>query len=308
VPDLDEQLREYGWYLDELAQSSDLPRARVHQGRRVMAAALVAIVLGVGVVIGLTRLGSEHQVTTVRAGDSGTAASTPSTTTVPAPTIFGLAPTFEQQVAQLDAWYKDWPAEAPGGRPVLEAEVVFCVVPTSPVAPPAMQFASYFPLNQQLTEARLVDACLNPADRFPGGSPANTPKETPVDALPEHVLCSSQARGPVYNPALPAPSDPVTKPVVVLGTAACSSLGYQDFPSALLTELNTRRRVEIEIRAVPTPCPTEAQATAWVESVTTAEFGEPWTTGAYPSSSSADICFRPMTVDWDSRQVELGQF
>jgi hypothetical protein len=98
---------------------------------------------------------------------------------------------------------------------------------------------------------------------------------------------------------------------------------YQPFTPRLLDQINNRRRVEIEIRAVPRSCPTLYEAAAWVTKITAQELGGPWpvaeppraassTTPTIPppSSPSADAgrCVRPARVDWDTWLVSLERF
>jgi hypothetical protein len=74
--------------------------------------------------------------------------------------------------------------------------------------------------------------------------------------------------------------------------------------------LNVRRRVEIEIRAVPAACPSEQDAAAWAGMITHRELGRAWKISGQLDTSPRlpNGCFRPDKIDWDLQQVILGQF
>jgi hypothetical protein len=300
MPMLDEQLRAYGAFLDDYDGPEDdvapEPTALVApvppRPRRAFVA--IATLAAIIAVIAATGIGREATVE-LRTAGTGTSR-VPTGAAPPAESVadlLGENPTFAQQVARLEGWYRSAVAEAPGGRPILEAEAVFCAYP----AAPRMNFASTFPLTADLNEARLVEACL-----AGDGS-------TGVDAQTPHQLCATQARGPIYDPAA-VPSHPATKPIVVFGTTTCSGGGSDPAPPGFLDALNARRRVEIELRAVPRSCPTEAEATAWVGKVTTTRLGGPaWSMAPLATTPRRPgECFRPELVDWDLQRVALGQF
>jgi hypothetical protein len=251
-----------------------------------------------------------------------TRSTTAMTTTTAAPTatvsdgtdVTTLQPTFEQSIQRLETWYHNWPAEAPGGRPVLAAEWTYCdyrgnpdlaVIPgAEPNRRPDVEptFSSYSKLSEPLTATRLADGCIQRTDRFPGGTPANVPIETPDDQLPPYLLCATDQAGPNHTGAPPAQT--VVKPAIVFAGTDCAAAGYQDPPPDFLTELDRRRHVEIELRAVPKACPTSAEALAWVRHVTQQELGEAWATG----DGGPETCYRPAYTDWDNRQTGLMTF
>jgi hypothetical protein len=243
--------------------------------------------------------------------------SPPSTTAAGSLDVNAAQPTFEQQVAQLERWYHDWPAEAPGGRPDLAAEFVFCDYRNDPdvsgfaamgiPGSPGIQqmFASYSKLSEPLTEARIVDGCINRRDRFPGDTPANVPVETPADELPPYLLCTSDEPGPVYGQPGQA-ANVVLKPAVVFSGTDCAAAGFSDPPANFVADLDRRRHIEIEIRAVPKDCPTADDAQRWVEHITKQELGEAWTTGSSGTGQTGTgQCFRPHYIDWANHTVGL---
>lgn len=300
---LDEQLRAYGAFLDDydgphigVEPEPIALEAREPKRRRggLVAIATIAAMIAVVAATGVKRDSTSH-VRTAGTGTPGPAATGTAPSSTPTDSgadVLGEHPTFAQQVARLEGWYQSAVAEAPGGRPELEAEVVFCAYP----AGTRMRFASRFPLTDALTEARLVDECL-----ASDGS-------TGVTAQTSHVLCVTQARGPVYDPAVVA-AHPVAKPVVAFAPATCTG-GSEPATPGFLDALNARRRVEIELRAVPRSCPTEAEATAWVGKVTADRLGgHAWSMAPLATSPRLPSgCFRPELVDWDLQQVALGQF
>jgi hypothetical protein len=256
-------------------------------------------------------------VATTHTEPSVTTSTTPTTTPTAASSIATEQPTFGQQVERLETWYHNWPAEAPGGRPVLAAEYTYCdyrndpglsvanAMGLNPTSPGRVEagFSSYSKLSEPLTEARVVDGCYFRPDRFPGGSPANIPVETPADQLPAHLLCATNQRGPNYSPA-ESPSQPPLKPAVVFGGTDCASAGFQAAPPNFIAELDQRRRIEIELRAVPKACPTAEEATQWAQHVTQQELGAAWQ--VLPGGQSG--CFRPQYIDWDNHQLQLWSF
>jgi hypothetical protein len=225
-----------------------------------------------------------------------------------------LQPTFEQQIERLETWYHLWPAEAPGGRPLLAAEWTYCDYRGNPAAAviPGLEpnrrpdveptFSSYSKLSEPLTATRLADGCFQRTDRFPGGTPANVPIETPDDQLPPYLLCATDQPGPNYG--VDAPAQTALKPAIVFAGTDCASAGYQDPPPDFVADLDHRRHVEIELRAVPKACPTADEALRWVAHVTQQELGEAWQAGP----GGATTCFRPAYVDWDNHRTGLMQF
>jgi hypothetical protein len=310
--ELEQQLGEYGEYLDELDAEAGvetevvaLPAARRPNRMRLVAAAVTVLALIGGSIAVATRRESPHRVTTI-----GNAPKDSTPTTGPS-AITSADPTFDQQVAQLNRWYAHAVADAPGGRPILLAEYEVCDYRGAPTLGSNVQggFASYFPLVQPLTDARLADGCLH-RDDIPKGTSA------------PHRLCSADVRGPVYDTKARVVKL-VTKPVVMFGASDCAAAGYEPFTPGLLHTLNRRRKVEIEIRAVPRDCPTGYETGAWVTKITAKELGAPWavveapgaasgTTATVPPpsspSASAGNCVRPGRVDWDLRLVTLERF
>jgi hypothetical protein len=242
---------------------------------------------------------------------------TPTTTTDAGPLDVDAAqPSFDEQVEQLETWYHNWPAEAPGGRPVLSAEWTYCDYTNNPDAgsaphigipnAPAVQptFASYSKLSEPLTQARLADGCFYRADRFPGGTPANVPVETPDDQLPAYVFCATDQRGPSQVPGA-SRLEVVLKPAIVFGGTDCTAAGYQDPPSGFIATLDHRRHVEIELRAVPKACPTADDAARWAQHVAQQELGQTWQVGGAGSTAT---CARPAYIDWDNHTAGLMMF
>jgi hypothetical protein len=249
---------------------------------------------------------------------STTTSTTPTTTTTAvAADITSLQPTFEQQVNQLETWYHDWPAEAPGGRPDLAAEFTYCDYTNNPDAGAAPHigltnaaavqptFSSYFKLSEPLTEAHLADGCFYRADRFPDGDLHNPPVETPADQLPPYVFCATDQPGP-GNLVPGAPRlDALLKPAVVFAGTDCTSAGYEDPPPNFIADLDHRRHVEIEMRAVPKACPTADDASRWATHIAQQELGQTWQVAGAGSTAT---CFRPHYIDWENHQAKLIQF
>jgi hypothetical protein len=220
-----------------------------------------------------------------------------STTSVPAPeaAIVAENPTLAQQIARLESWYKNSPADAPGGRPMLAAEYVFCDSgPANPTVPARGTFASNFPLGQPLTEARIAEACArsdSPDARMRLGA--------------AFKLCSTTLRGPRYDLAATS-TVPVTRPILVFGAVSCATAGYPAAADGLLDSINAWRNIEISLRAVPRDCPTEQEATAWVHKVTKDQLGQEWTIGS-PAQSAipANGCYRPHLIDREAHLVHF---
>jgi hypothetical protein len=149
-----------------------------------------------------------------------------------------------KDVATVQAHAKDdFPVHTPGWRPEFDAEHVVCDYRNVDVSPSTIYtFASEFPLAEQLTEARLFDECRTKTDAVrPSG----------IDAAP--LLC-------VVTP----PHEKLPIPIVTFGFADCAKAGLTVPPPGFLGERNRLRNEEIAIRAVPSDCPTAAQAVAWV--------------------------------------------
>jgi hypothetical protein len=318
MPDLEQQLRDYGTFLDGL-DSDPVVSAEPdrHRSRLVAAAAVVALLVVSSIAIAARRDASDH-VTIRGSGSNGSTATQPTatqpsaapTTVFDSSAIASAHPTFQQQVEQLDAWAKTRMADDVDGRPILVSEYELCdyrgAFPSVGKAP-QLGFASYFPLGEPLTEARLADGCMH-RDDIPRGTPP-----------PAHRFCAARRRGPVYDPDAVV-ANPSTKPVVVFGNRDCATAGYEPFPSGLLAQLNEWRRVEIEIMAVPRSCPTQNEAAFWVGKITDQELGEHWSIIEPPAPESqtsgtlpplppvATNCVRPYRVDWDLHRVDLERF
>jgi hypothetical protein len=310
--DLEEQLREYGGYLDELVAAAAVetelvaaPAARRSNRARLVAATVIVVALVGGTVAVAARRDGAHHLTTVGSGDSKH--STP--TTGPA-AITRAHPTFAQQVAQLEAWYAHAGADAPGGRPILNSEYEVCDYRGSALGSDVQgSFASYFPLTEPFGAAALVEGCTE-RDGVPQGGSSTS------------HLCTSVRRGPVYDST--APHKAFAKPVVVFGSSDCATAGYGPFTPAFLDALDQRRHIEIEMWAVPRACPTQDEATQWVEKVSGQRLPSAWTVVGPPPMNakaptltvppgpsppaSAGSCVRPARIDWDLERVTLERF
>jgi hypothetical protein len=217
--------------------------------------------------------------------------------TVPVEVASAMAaeqPTLAQQIARLENAYRNAPADAPGGRPMLAAEYAFCQAwPTNSNDTVRGTFASNFPLGQPLTEARIAEACArsdSPDARMQLGA--------------AFTVCETTRRGPIYD--LGATSIiSVPRPILVFGAANCAEAGYA-VADRLLDSLNVMRNIEINLRAVPRDCPTEQEATAWVYKVTEDLLGQEWTIGPPAGSATpANGCYQPFFVDRETRQVNF---
>lgn len=292
---------------------------RVRKARWVTrwGASALVVITALGVVVAL-REPSGRRIETPPA-------TVPTPTTGPPPptpddAITQQQPSFADQVRQIETWYHDWPAEAPGGRPILAAEYTFCdyrarpdLMPFNHVTPGDQiagrvesRFSSYSRLGDPLTESRIVDGCLYRPDRYPGNHPRNIPVETPASELPPHVLCSTDQ--PQHKPSdRPPPIDVVLKPVVVFEGTTCTEAGFLDAPPDFVEDLDRQRRVEIELRGVPRTCPSGADAVAWVRHIIELRLGVVWDVGGpwdvATSGRPTSTCVRPHFVDWDRRQV-----
>jgi hypothetical protein len=295
MANLVEQLRAYGGYLDELSPPpSPIGSAKNHSRRRIAFAAIAAVlVTAIAAVVLVAEDDAPGRLTT----NAPSSTEAVSTTSVPAPepAIVAENPTLDQQIARLESWYKNAPGDAPGGRPMLAAEYVFCDSgTTNSTVPVRGTFASNFPLGQPLTEARIAEACAR-------SDSANTRTQLGT----AFKLCATTVRGPRYDPAVTS-IVPVTRPILAFGAISCATAGYPAAADGLLDSINALRNIEINLRAVPRDCPTEEEASAWVHKVTKTQLGQEWTIGS-PASSLTPLtgCYRPFFIDRETRQVHL---
>jgi hypothetical protein len=309
MTDLEQQLRDYGTLLDALDVDPVVvaEAERSHPSLLALVGAVTVVALLVG---GSVALAARHDSSGHVKVEGGGGKSTRSGVSE----IQNAHPTFAQDVARLEGLYAHAVADAPGGRPILQAEFEVCDYRSVPALGTGVRngFASYFPLAEALTEARLVDGCLH-RDDIPKGTTA--PRQ----------LCAADVRGPVYDPKATVVKL-ATKPVVLFGASGCGAAGYAPFTPALLAEINHRRKTEIEIRAVPRSCPTLHEAADWVVKITGQELGAPWpvvepraaasapsgptppTTPPSSASTTAGNCVRAAQIDWDTWLVTLERF
>jgi len=139
-------------------------------------------------------------------------------------------------------------------------------------------FASSAPLTVPLTAQMLVNAC----------AVANAGAGYTVSESMPATLCATG------NNATAAPSG---WPLVVFGDSNCASAGASPAPNDLLAQVNERRSVEAAIRAVPQTCPTDAQATDWVEQQGAALN---MTMTIVPLGGTGGSCYLPY-VEWQPR-------
>ena len=295
MANLVEQLRAYGGYLDDLSPPLSPIGDAGNRSRRQIAFAAIAAVLvaAVAIVVVVAEADAPIRLTT-NAPSSSEAVSTTSLTAAEA-AIVTETPTLDQQIARLEGWYKNSPADAPGGRPMLAAEYVFCdLATTNPTVPVRGTFASNFPLGQPLTEGRIAEACAR------SDSPEARGK---LDAT--FKLCTTTLRGPRYDPSVKS-TVPVTRPILVFGAVSCATAGYPAAADGLLDSTNALRNIEINLRAVPRDCATEQEATAWVHKVSKDQLGQEWTIGSPASSSTpSTACYRPFLIDRETQQVHF---
>jgi hypothetical protein len=225
----------------------------------------------------------------------------------------GPEPGPSEQYSRLEGWYGNSPADAPGGRPVLDAEVTFCdyrgVLPQ--VQRVDFLFASYSSLESRLTETDLLEGCRlgTPEVIDPDAKTISFPvsEHAAEVAASPYTICAARLRGPLWDPKLTLhPKTTVLKPVVLFGRDGCTSSGYQTPPAGFLDQLNARRDLEIKVRAVPRDCPSFADFAAWVRKVST-EAGEPmipWQADMVPGD--VKTCWRQLYVDWDMKTVAIG--
>jgi len=226
----------------------------------------------------------------------------------PISSFAGEDPSFEQSVVRLEDWYRNALADAPAGRPVLYAERMICDLQATPGGHAETQysFASYFPLSEPLTEARLAEGCLQ-TDWI---RQANLSAELMAAG---HVLCATHDLGD-YEPR----RSPLLRPVIVFGATTCQADGYEPAPSKLLNDWNTRRGIEIRMRAVPRDCPTPEDAVGWARKVAKEAVGTsfhievraPDTTnppaGVAAPPAGATWCYRDVRPNWDTGIVTIS--
>ena len=304
MANLVEQLRAYGGYLDELSPPpSPIGNARNRSPRRTIFVAIAAVIVTAvaAVIVVVAASDAPSRLTTnapVSSQDATTSSVMSTTIVIRAPgtesAIVADSPTLDQQIARLEGWYKNSPADSLGGRPLLAAEYVFCdAAQIDPTDPARGTFASNFPLGQPLTEARIAEACAK----------SDSPSARTLGAT--FKLCSTTMRGPVYDLAATSVV-PVTRPILVFGAANCAAAGYPAAAGGFLDKINALRNIEINLRAVPRDCPTEQEATAWVYKVTKDQLGQEWTIGSLASSPVPSTgCYRPHLIDWEAHQVHF---
>jgi hypothetical protein len=174
------------------------------------------------------------------------------------------------------------PVHRPDWRPELDAERVVCDYRGLGLATATVySYASAFPLDGLLTEARLVAECRSGTDATASGT-------TPITA--SATLC-------VVTP----PGEHLVVPVVTFVPQACAPPLAAASP-ALLIERNRLRRAETAIRAVPQQCPTAPEARSWVDEQL-ATYGKGLRlrpVDTYPGGR----CFLPF-VHWGRGEVEI---
>ena len=283
-----------------------------HHRVKVVSAGLVAFA-ALAVVIAATS-GTHGGHTTVRVvpasnGSDRTQLSAPITVAPADEALFpGPEPDAAQQAAILEGWYGHEVADAPNGRPVLDAEVTFC---DYRAVDPSLQsvdfvFSSAGALETALTNNALVDGCLSSLPKIgsaDGGS--SSPLSGQEEALRTNSeVCSAALRGPIFDPAAARSDEVVTKPVAVFGRA-CTDASYSALNAEDLATLQARRALEIKLRAIPRECPSQDEAFAWIRKVTT-EAGHPLTPKPGPIMGSAPQCYFHMYVDWDTSFVYVA--
>jgi hypothetical protein len=201
----------------------------------------------------------------------------------------GDEPSVQDQIARLKTWYAGAKADAPGGRPVLAAEVVFCDLGGRG----GSTFASDLALDTPLESVDLLRACAEyeqQVGRFTGDT-----------SLGAATVCAANRRGPIYNLATIS-AQPVTKPVVVYGEQSCAGAGYLPATASFFDLLNARRSLEMKLRAVPRDCPSYEESASWVRKVST-EAGLNMGVAELPPMSNA--CVYRFYVDWDTSVVYM---
>ena len=293
----------------------------------VVAVALALVVATTAAALGLTRSGDGPRVQTPPAASTATGNTPIATDSIalgPIPSFAGEDSSFEQSVARLEAWYRNARADAPGGRPMLDAERMICDLRAVPAGHSETQysFASYFPLSESLTETRLAEGCLQ-TDWI---RQADLGAQLIADG---YVLCATNS--PRLLQQLPPSSEgvgssgprpaPPLRPVIAFGSTSCADNAYERAPAHLLDDWNARRRIEIQMRAVPRDCPTPEEAVGWVRKVAT-ETGTsfeitvsapntanpPTTGGPTTDEPSTDTtwCYRDIRPNWDSNDMTIA--
>ncbi len=290
MTDLTDQLRDYGQYLDRLDVPVELAESDgvVPRPRRVGAALVVGALCLVGLVLVALAIDtrSPRRDRAVDAPTTSGDRATPAPTVAPADQAMfpGAEPTVTEQIARLRSWYANAAADAPGGRPMLAAEAVFCDVDGKRTPVGADAFVSDQPLDVAIGTTQVVAACAKRAEM----------SRSDMSSLTATV-CVGRRRGPIYDATRLDVQSSLPKLVVIYGDQSCARAGYEPATPAFLDTMNARRALEIKLRAVPRDCPSYEETAAWVRKVST-EAGHPFTTS--PLGSTNACAFRSF-VDWD---------
>ncbi len=245
--------------------------------RRWMARASVAGTLALIVVV--------TAAVVLRSGDTVNRIETPlnqpdqTSTTVPAPPstdatpdITTLSPTFDQQVAQLERWYHNWPVESPGGRRSSRLSPSCATTATTLTSADSKPWA-FRARQASKTCSRRTPRSQSHSLKRASSTAASTGQTASLATRPP----TSRSRHPRISfrltccarPTSPAPAmanwaqaqgTVVLKPAVVFSGTDCAAAGFADPPTDFVADLDRRRHVEIELRAVPKDCPTEEDA------------------------------------------------
>lgn len=224
-------------------------------------------------------------------------------------------PSREEQLNRLATWYSRSPADAPNGRPILSAEVVFCdfsaiLTGAAPVQTTLTFASAEVSLSDALTDTELADTCLSSQAQVLDVSATRSRVLTTAEwtstagGRPSSDVCAASLRGPVVDPAYEVRTVSL-KPVVVLGGTSCKDAGYEEFTLELAARINAQRDTEIAIRAVPRECPTAEEAAAWtqLEAFRRGQTLAPVVRQVpYPSEGR---CWNHMIFDWDAGTVGI---
>lgn len=243
-------------------------RADYTRGAGRRRAGLVAIVAIVGLVVVATaavlvdrdpgqRVDTGQSVPTPPDGSTATTPSTASSASTPSTQAVQL-PEFRDDAARLSESIERLTSRQ--GRPILASERVYCdlFAALPDINRLDVRHASSFPLEEALTEDRLVEGCLR-SDYLNEIGATDSLRAGP------HALCSSTQRLVTSDPRA-TPKVEVETPVIVFN-ASCADRGYPEAAAGLIAEINLRRRAEINMRAIPSDCPTQEVAAQWVAAV-----------------------------------------
>jgi hypothetical protein len=187
-----------------------------------------------------------------------------------------------QHVARVEQqWAPGQAQHVPSWRPEIDAERIVCDYQHVGRTPGLVYTpASGFPAAEPFTQAKLVDECRSDTD----------------------AVRTAPVREPALLCAITPPGEQFAVPAVTFGVASCRQASLNDASAGLLDERNRMRRDEVAIRAVPSDCPSVAEATTWVREQVAAT-GAPLRilpTEEYPEGQ----CWVPF-VKWGRGEVRI---